>query len=122
VRDAPEDVGRDLSESRNRQKLMAEMMRKGATLLREPCPECGGILLRYKGKDVCPSCSGVTSIEELDEAPAPVAAPPKDRSDAVAKVLDESLAQLAKEKDPAKRLKLLEVIKLSAEVKKLLKE
>jgi hypothetical protein len=40
----------------------------------------------------------------------------------VTKVLDDLLAQLAKEKDPAKRLKLLQVVKLSAEVLKLLKD
>ncbi|HVP23710.1 MAG TPA: Sjogren's syndrome/scleroderma autoantigen 1 family protein [Conexivisphaerales archaeon] len=117
-----------MSETKNRQKLMAEMMRRGATLLQEPCPECGGILLRFKGKDICPSCSGLTSVEELDEleasapAPAPVTAQPKFKADAVSKVLEESLAHLAKEKDPAKRLKLLQVIKLCAEVLKLLKE
>ena len=114
-----------MSGAQNRQKLMAEMMRRGATLLREPCPECSGILLRYKGKDVCPSCSGLTSIDELDElaAPEPAApAPLRFKPDAVSKVLEDSLARLAKEKDPEKRLKLLEVIKLSAEVLKLLKE
>jgi UPF0148 protein len=101
---------------------MAEMLKKGATLLREPCPECGGILLRYKGKDVCPSCSGLTTIEELEETPAAGETPSKRRAEIVAKVLDESLAQLAREKDPAKRLKLLQEAKLSAEILKLLKE
>ena len=111
----------EMADSRSTQKLMADMLRRGATLLREPCPECGGILLRYQGKDICPSCSGITSMEEL-EALAPKAAPPKGRADVVIKVLDETLAQLAKDKDPARRLKLLEVAKSSAELLKLLKE
>jgi uncharacterized Zn finger protein (UPF0148 family) len=98
---------------------MAEMLKHGATLLREPCPECGGILLRFRGKDICPSCSGIASMEELEEATAPKEPQPKGRAEAVAKVLDETLSQLAKEKDPAKRLKLLEVAKLSAEELKL---
>ena len=109
------------SDTRNTQKLMAEMLRKGATLLREPCPNCGGILFRYNGKEVCPSCSGITSIDELEEE---VRAPPQPskRAEIVSKVLDESLAHVAKEKDPAKRAKLLENAKLSAELLKLLKE
>jgi len=109
-------------DSRSSQKLMAEMMRKGATLLREPCPECGGILFRYKGKDICPVCSGMESVEELDQKAAVKATPVSGRSNIVTKVLDDSLAQLAKEKDPAKRLKLLQAVKLSAEVLKLLKD
>jgi UPF0148 protein len=109
------------SDTRSMQKLMAEMLRRGATLLREPCPECGGILLRYNGKDVCPACSGITSIEELEEAPKASPQPSK-RLEIASKVLDDSLAQLAKEKDPVKKLKLLEASKLSAELLRLLKE
>jgi UPF0148 protein len=109
-------------DSRSTQKLMAEMMRQGATLLREPCPQCGGILLRFKGKDICPSCSGITSIDDVEKMISKRAEAPKGRSEVVAKVLDDALAQLAKEKDPAKCVKLLEVAKLSAEVLRLLKE
>ena len=101
---------------------MAEMMRKGATLLREPCPQCGGILFRYNGKDVCPVCSGMESDEQLDGVAAVKAAPASGRSSVVANILDDSLAQLAKEKDSARRLKLLEVVKLCAEVIRLLKD
>jgi UPF0148 protein len=109
-------------DSKSSQKLMAEMMRKGATLLREPCPQCGGILFRYKGKDICPVCSGLESVEELDEKVAAKATPAQGKSNVVARILDDSLAQLAKEKDPAKRLKLLQVVKLCAEVLKLMKD
>jgi UPF0148 protein len=101
---------------------MAEMMKKGATLLREPCPECGGILFRYKGRDICPICSGLERVEELDEKAAVKATPASGKSGIVTKILDDSLAQVAKEKDPTKRLKLLQVVKLSAEILKLLKD
>jgi UPF0148 protein len=109
-------------DSKSSQKLMAEMMRKGATLLREPCPECGGILFRFKGRDICPVCSGLQSVEELDEKVVQKATPPPAKSAIVTKILDDSLGQLAKEKDPARRLKLLQMVKLCAEVLKLLKE
>jgi UPF0148 protein len=101
---------------------MAEMMKKGATLLREPCPQCGGILFRYKGSEICPVCSGLESVEELDEKVVQKATPAPARSAIVAKILDDTLGQVAKEKDPAKRLKLLQVVKLCAEVLTLLKE
>nr|CCC55628.1 conserved hypothetical protein [uncultured archaeon] len=44
-----------------------ELMRRGATLLSETCPTCGGIMLRYKGVTFCPRCSGFTSVEEVEE-------------------------------------------------------
>jgi hypothetical protein len=62
------------------------------------------------------------SVEELDEKAAVKTTPASGRSGIVTKILDDSLAQLAKEKDPAKRLKLLQVVKLSAEILKLLKD
>jgi Uncharacterized Zn-finger containing protein len=41
-------------------------MRRGGTLLAEPCPKCGGIMLKYKGKTFCPNCDNIKSIEELE--------------------------------------------------------
>ena len=34
-------------------KLAAELVRKGGTIIAEPCPECGGIQVRYIGKAYC---------------------------------------------------------------------
>ena len=48
-------------------KLLVELMRRGATLLREPCPKCGGLMLKYKGVSFCPRCWGVKSVEEVEE-------------------------------------------------------
>ncbi|MEM0075630.1 MAG: Sjogren's syndrome/scleroderma autoantigen 1 family protein [Conexivisphaerales archaeon] len=77
---------------RKPQKLVVELMRKGATLLKEPCPKCGGILLRYKGREICPVDSGITSIEELEE----VAKPKEDVSDEVIDISRNKLRQLIK--------------------------
>jgi hypothetical protein len=61
-------------------------------------------------------------MEELDEASLPKTSPVPGRADIVAKSLDGALTQLAKEKDPTKRLMLLQIAKTSAELLKLLKE
>jgi len=110
------------SEEKARQKLMAELLRRGATLLQEPCPSCGGIMLRYGGRDVCLECDKVSSVEELDSKfmqPPPSGGK---RWEVVMKVLDDSLGRLAKERDPVKQEKLLELAKLSAELIRELKE
>jgi len=53
--------------SRDVNRLVVELMRRGASLLSEQCPTCGGIMLRYKGVTFCPRCSGFTSVEEIEE-------------------------------------------------------
>jgi|YelNatPaOPRAMG01_1025707.scaffolds.fasta_scaffold123143_2 UPF0148 protein len=34
----------------------SEMLRKGATLLSEPCPSCGGVQLKYRDEVICIVC------------------------------------------------------------------
>ena len=50
------------SSSRDRMKLAAELVSKGATMLAEPCPKDGGIQVRYRGKVYCTTHDDLTSI------------------------------------------------------------
>jgi UPF0148 protein len=43
-------------------KLAAELVRKGATILSEPCHQCGGIQVRYRGKVYCTSHEDLTPV------------------------------------------------------------
>ena len=55
--------GRALSKPRrNRMEVAVELVRKGATLLGEPCPKCGGIQVRYHGKVYCTSHEDLTPV------------------------------------------------------------
>ncbi len=49
---------------------VADLMKRGATLLRDACPKCGGIQLRYKNKTLCASCDDLASSRVL-ESPQP---------------------------------------------------
>ncbi|MGC8558561.1 MAG: Sjogren's syndrome/scleroderma autoantigen 1 family protein [Nitrososphaeria archaeon] len=51
----------------NTNKLLAEIMRKGGTLLAEPCPKCGGLMVKYKGKTFCPKCDNITTIDQIEK-------------------------------------------------------
>lgn len=46
-----------------KQKLgrAVELLRKGATLLEEACPKCGGVMIRYKGRRYCVNCDSITT-------------------------------------------------------------
>jgi UPF0148 protein len=42
--------------SRKQLAAASELLRKGATLLSEPCPSCGGVQLKYKDEIFCIVC------------------------------------------------------------------
>jgi UPF0148 protein len=48
--------------SRDRMKLAADLVSKGATMLADPCPKDGGIQVRYRGKVYCTSHDDLSSI------------------------------------------------------------
>lgn len=48
--------------SKDRMRLAAELVSKGATMLAEPCPRDGGIQVRYRGKVYCASHDDLSSI------------------------------------------------------------
>jgi len=35
--------------------------------LAEPCPKCGGLMVKYKGKTFCPKCDNITTIEQIEK-------------------------------------------------------
>ena len=43
-----------------------ELLRKGATLLKEPCSNCGNLQLRYKNKILCINCNDISNLESLE--------------------------------------------------------
>lgn len=48
--------------AKDRMKLAAELVRKGATMLSEPCQQCGGIQVRYRGKIYCTNHEDLTPV------------------------------------------------------------
>lgn len=47
---------------RDKMKLAAELVSKGATLLADACPQDGGIQVRYKGRVYCTTHDDLSSI------------------------------------------------------------
>ncbi len=48
--------------SRDKMKLAAELVSRGATMLADPCPKDGGIQVRYRGKVYCTSHDDLSLI------------------------------------------------------------
>ncbi|HEV2226126.1 MAG TPA: Sjogren's syndrome/scleroderma autoantigen 1 family protein [Nitrososphaerales archaeon] len=51
-----------MSAPKNKLKLAAELVSKGATMMAEPCPLDGGIQVRYRGKVYCTVHDDLSSI------------------------------------------------------------
>jgi uncharacterized Zn finger protein (UPF0148 family) len=56
--------GKAMSQTENRKNLVtsADLIRRGATLLQEPCPRCGGVQVRYQGKVYCLNEDNLDSV------------------------------------------------------------
>jgi len=48
--------------TKNNMKLAAELVSRGATMLGDPCPQCGGIQVRYRGKVYCTSHDDLSAV------------------------------------------------------------
>jgi UPF0148 protein len=82
-------------------KLAAELVSKGATMLAEPCPQDGGIQVRYRGKVYCTVHDDLSSIT-MAEAISYDTVVAQLREILLAK-LNETTSALGTEKDVAKQ-------------------
>jgi UPF0148 protein len=48
--------------SKDKMKIAVELVRKGATMLGEPCTKCGGIKVSYHGKVYCTGHEDLSSV------------------------------------------------------------
>jgi len=100
--------------SKERMQITVELMRRGAIMLKEPCPVCNGVQLKYKGKTYCAAhddLSGVLSAKEVSYGD--VAAALKDM---LLVKLKESTALLEKERDPVRQDQLVSFMAKSVEL------
>jgi len=48
-------------------QMTVELMRRGAVMLKEPCPVCNGVQVRYHGKTYCTNHDDLTGILSATE-------------------------------------------------------
>ena len=109
-----------MSQQKTKTQLATELMGKGATLLRETCPKCGGLQLRYKGRLLCVNeddLSEATRIEGIATTDAMGSL-----RELVVMKLQEASSDLASERDLDRQLKLADLIHKYVELLKDTKE
>jgi UPF0148 protein len=94
--------------TKDRMRISAELVRKGATLLAEPCKKCGGIQLRFHGKVYCTAHEELESllVEERASYDSVVAS----MKELLVSKLNEACLLLEKEKDTAKQEQLVSLM------------
>lgn len=97
-----------MSKSREKMQLTVELMRRGAVMMKEPCPLDNGVQVRYKGKVYC------TTHDDLDAA---LSAKEVSFEDVAANMRDlllvkvkENLALLENEKDPQRQDQIVSLL------------
>lgn len=90
---------------KDKMRLAAELVSRGATMLAEPCPQDGGIQVRYRGKVYCTTHDDLSSITtaaavSFDTASAQL-------REVLLTKLNETTAALGAEKDVSKQEQLV---------------
>ena len=94
--------------AKDRMKLAAELVSKGATMLAEPCPRDGGVQVRYHGTVYCTTHDDISSISTATAAsPETVAAQLRE---VLLTKLSEATAALGAEKDVARQDQLVSLV------------
>jgi UPF0148 protein len=93
-------------------KKTAELLRRGASLLSQSCPQCGSPLLKIKDEIYCPSCGKkVVIVKEGEPIPSNVEGGAlSDLSSVLHTKLRETVESIKNETDPSRLQELLRII------------
>ncbi|MBI3840367.1 MAG: hypothetical protein HY297_00165 [Thaumarchaeota archaeon] len=86
---------------KDKMKLAVQLVRRGATMLGEPCPKCGGIQVKYEGKVYCTSHEDLSSVITSDRMSFDTVV--AGMREVLLSKLNEASASLGAEKDSAKQ-------------------
>lgn len=90
-----------MSSAKERMQLAAELVSKGATMLAEPCPKCGGIQVRFRGRVYCTSHEDIGGV--VESKVVTVESVQSQLKEVLLVKLNETALALASEKDPARQ-------------------
>ena len=94
-----------MSTARERLKVAAELVSKGATMLADPCPKDGGVQLRYRGKVYCATHDDLFGITQA--AAVTFEGVATQMREVILARLSETTAALGTERDVAKQEQLV---------------
>ena len=90
---------------KDKMQLAAELVSKGATMLAEPCPQDGGVQMRYHGKVYCTSHDDLSTITASTAVSYDTVV--AQMREVLLARLNETTAALGTERDPGKQDQLV---------------
>ena len=90
---------------KDKMQLAAELVSKGATMLAEPCPQDGGVQVRYRGKVYCASHDDLSMITASTAVSYDTVV--AQMREVLLARLNETTAALGTERDPGKQDQLV---------------
>jgi UPF0148 protein len=100
--------------SKDKMKLTVELVKRGATIMGEPCPTCGGIQARYHGKVYCTQHEDIGAVLSTEEVSMETVT--AGTREVVLAKLKELNAALEKEKDVSKQEQLVALMNRCVEL------
>jgi UPF0148 protein len=85
-------------------KLAVELVRKGGTMLAEPCTKCGGVRVSYHGKVYCTGHEDLAGVAAAETVPLDTVL--AGMTGVLTSKLGEVATLLGQEKDPVKQEQL----------------
>jgi UPF0148 protein len=95
----------ELANAKDRMKLAAELVSKGATMLAEPCPQDGGVQVRYRGKVYCTTHDDLSAT--INATAVTVEGVTAQMREVLLSRLSEVTSALGTERDPGKQEQLV---------------
>jgi UPF0148 protein len=97
-----------LSTTAAKTKTTVELMRRGAVMIKEPCPVCNGVQLRYKGRVYCTNHDDLSVALQAKEILFPDVS--EDLKNLLLVKLKESMSLLENERDSEKLDRLVSLM------------
>ncbi len=94
--------------SKNRMKLAVELVRKGATMLGEPCAKCGGVKVSYHGRVDCTGHEDLSSVVAAETVSMDTVL--MGLKEVLLSKLNEAASSLGQEKDSTKQEQLVSLM------------
>jgi UPF0148 protein len=94
--------------NRDKMKLAVELVRKGATMLGEPCAKCGGVKVSYHGRVYCTGHEDLSSVAAAETVSMDTVL--AGMREALLSKLSEATSSLDQEGDSAKQEQLVSLM------------
>lgn len=93
---------------RDRMKIAVELVRKGATMLGEPCAKCGGIKVSYHGRVYCTGHEDLSSVVAAETVSMDTVL--AGMGEVLLSKLNETASSLGQERDSARQEQLVSLM------------